>query len=165
MFFSRSSRHRIRPSVAREARQIHTNGRALRIMLPGCVNSFLLYFKLSHLMVTVLDVRLSYDVTLREERSPHDIPDLLLSSRQLNICHMNINDRMKESYCEGIVIGVTASTVSITSAGMKLILNCWLVTAKWVILRSGYIMSSHWKMIHIVHILFIINTSGVTQRS
>lgn len=99
-------------------------------MPPECVNSSPPYFKQSRLIVTALDVTMSYDVTLSEERSPQDNPDLLLSSRQLNICHMNINVCLNKSYRKGIVICVIGSTISITSAGMKMTLNCWLVTAR-----------------------------------
>lgn len=139
MFFFQRSHQQIKPSAAREACQIH-----LWIMTPECVNASPPYFKQSHLTVTALDVRMSYDVTLWEERSPRDIPDLLLSSRQLNICHMNIKESLNESYSKGIVLRVIGSIASSTSAGMKLILNCWLVTPKCVIiLCSGCIISSH----------------------
>lgn len=46
--------------------------------------------------VTMLSVSKTYDVTLREETSQRDIVDLSLSFRQLNICHMNINESLNE---------------------------------------------------------------------
>lgn len=126
IFFFQLSHQQIRPSAARETCQIHMNGPALWIMAPECVSSPLPYFKQSCLMVTMVDVKMSYDVTLWDERSRQDIPDLPLSSSQLNICHMNINESHNESCSNSIVICVTDSSFSTTSAGIKLILSGWL---------------------------------------
>lgn len=94
----KGSHQQFRPSVAHVACQIHMNGPDIWITPQECVNSSLPYFKESRLMVAALDVRMSYDVTLWAEKSLQDTPDLLLSSRQLNICHMNINESLNELY-------------------------------------------------------------------
>lgn len=121
--FSPGSHHPISPSVTREACVFHMDGPALWIMPTDCVN-----ISLSRIQKIVsLDVRMSYDVTPSEARSPADNPDLLLSSRQTNTFHVNINGGWMTSHL------CNWQQCFYHFCSDKLYHKCWLVTAKCVI--------------------------------